>query len=164
MTCLLYCTTLKGKITALKGKWFLFRVDPFQKANKNIFIRVPSPENVSSRKSPTVITTLLVALWLRAYVNCIYTDQGPIVQSVVSLTSLLVVKMLTVLRSSVSNSQVFFWKNVSSFCKCKSYSHFFSKNISIYAIFNDQRLNNMLSNGIISFEQLGPDWMNKVLS
>ena len=33
--------------------------------------------------------------------------QGPVVQSVVSLTGLLVVKMLTVLVSTISNSQVF---------------------------------------------------------
>ena len=52
--------------------------------------------------------------------------------------ALLVVKILTVL---VSNSQVFLLKNVSSFCKCKSCSHFFSKNISVYAIFNDQSFN-----------------------
>ena len=45
---------------------------------------------------------------------------------------------------------------MSSFCKCKSYSHFFSKNISIYAIFNDQSFNNTLTNDIVSFEQLGP--------
>ena len=64
--------------------------------------------------------------------------------------------MLTVLVSTISNSQVFLLKNVSSFCKCKSYSHFFSKNISIYAIFNDQSFNNMLTNNIFSFEQPGP--------
>ena len=34
---------------------------------------------------------------------------------------------------------------------------FFSKNIKVYAIFNDQSFNHMLSNDIISFEQLGPD-------
>ena len=33
---------------------------------------------------------------------------------------------------------------------------FFSKNISIYAIFNDQSFNDMLTNDIVSFEQLGP--------
>ena len=44
-----------------------------------------------------------------------------------------------------------------SFCKCKSYSHFFSKNISVYAKFNDQSFNNTLTNSIISFEQLGPE-------
>ena len=85
-------------------------------------------------------------------------DQGPVVQSLVSLMSLLVVKMLTVLVSTISNSQVFLLKKVSSFCKWKSYSHFFSKNISIYAILNDQSFNDMLTNDIISFEQLGPEF------
>ena len=66
------------------------------------------------------------------------------------------VKLLTVLVSTISNSQVFFAKkNVSSFCNCKSYSHFFSKNLSVYAIFNDQSFNNTLTNDI-RFEQLGP--------
>ena len=37
-----------------------------------------------------------------------------------------------------------------------SYSQFFNKNISIYAIFNDQSFNHTLTNDIISFEQLGP--------
>ena len=31
-------------------------------------------------------------------------------------------------------------------------------NISIYAIFNDQSFNNTLTNDIVSFEQLGPDF------
>ena len=62
----------------------------------------------------------------------------PAVQSIVSLTSLLVVKMLTLLVSTVANSKVFLLKNMSSFCK--SYSHFFSKNISLYAIFNEHIL------------------------
>ena len=83
---------------------------------------------------------------------------GPVVQSVVSLTSSLVIKMLSVLVSTISNSQVFLQKkNVSSFCKCKSYSHFFSKNIIVYAIFNDQSFNDAITNDIVSFEQLGPD-------
>ena len=42
---------------------------------------------------------------------------------------------------------------MSSFCK----SHFFSKNISKYAIFNNQSFNDMLTINIVSFEQLGPD-------
>ena len=33
----------------------------------------------------------------------------------------------------------------------------FSKNIRIYAIFNDQSFNDTLTNDIVSFEQLGPD-------
>ena len=69
------------------------------------------------------------------------------------------VKMLTVLVNTISNSLVFLLKkNVSSFCKCKSFSHFFSKNISVYAIFNDQSFNDMLTNDIVSFEQLGPGY------
>ena len=85
---------------------------------------------------------------------------GPVIQSIVSLTSSLVVKMITVLVRTISNSQVFLLKkNVSSFCTCKSYSHLFSKNISVYAIFNDQSFNNMLTNVFVSFEQLGPDFL-----
>ena len=82
--------------------------------------------------------------------------QGSFVQSIVSLTSSLAVKMLTVLVSTISDSQLLLLKNVSSFCKCKRYSHFFNKNISIYAIFNYQSFNGMLTNDIVSFEQLGP--------
>ena len=33
---------------------------------------------------------------------------------------------------------------------------FFSKYISVYAIFNDQSFNDTLTNDIVSFEQLGP--------
>ena len=33
---------------------------------------------------------------------------------------------------------------------------FFSKNISVYAIFNDQSFSDMLTTDIASFEQLGP--------
>ena len=65
------------------------------------------------------------------------------------------VKMLTLLISTTSNSRVFLLKKC---CKCKSYLHFFSKNISIYAIFNDQSFNETLTYDIISFEQLGPDF------
>ena len=80
--------------------------------------------------------------------------QGPVFQSIVSLTSSLVVKMLTVLVSTITNSQAFLLTNVSSFCKCKNYSHFFSKNISVYALFSDQNFNDTLTNDIVSFEQL----------
>ena len=69
------------------------------------------------------------------------------------------VKMLTVLVSTVSNSQVFFIKKkLSSFCNSITNVHFlFSKNNSVYAIFNDQSFNDTLSNEIVSFEQLGPN-------
>ena len=65
--------------------------------------------------------------------------------------------MLTVLIRTISNSQVFLMKKMRvAFYKCKSYLHFFSKNISLHAIFNDQNFNNRLTNDIVYFEQLGP--------
>ena len=96
-----------------------------------------------------------VAFLQNHIVEHILAHQGPVVQSVVSLISSLVVKMLTVLVCIISNSQVFLPKNVSSI-----FTHFFfSKNISVYmyAIFNDQSFNDTLTNDIASFEQLGPD-------
>ena len=45
-----------------------------------------------------------------AWTSSDYSDQGPVVQSVVSLTSPLVVKMITALVSTISNSQVFLLK------------------------------------------------------
>ena len=37
---------------------------------------------------------------------------------------------------------------------------FFSKNIIVYAIFNDQSFNDTLTNDIVSFEQLGPGYQH----
>ena len=65
--------------------------------------------------------------------------------------------MLTVLVSTISNSQVFLLEKMwVAFANAKATHIFFSKNISIYAIFNDQSLNDTLTNDIVSFEQLGP--------
>ena len=61
--------------------------------------------------------------------------------------------MLTVLVSMVSNSQISLLKK----CKMQKLLTFFQQNISIYAIFNDQSFNDMLTNDIVSFEQLGPE-------
>ena len=69
--------------------------------------------------------------------------QGPVVQSIVSLTSLLVIKILTALPSTKSNSQVFLLN------RCEQLT-FFSKNISVYTIFNDQSFNDMLTKEVIS--------------
>ena len=85
-------------------------------------------------------------------------NQDPVVQSVVSLTSTLVVKMLTVLVSTLSNLQVFFAEKKKmwvAFATAKATHILFSKNISVYVIFNDQNFNDALTNDIFSFEQLG---------
>ena len=54
------------------------------------------------------------------------------------------IKILTVLVSTIPNSQVFLL------------NFFFSKDISIYAIFNDQNFNDTLVLDIVNFEQHGP--------
>ena len=59
---------------------------------------------------------------------------GPVVQSVVSLTSSLRVISLTVLADSIYNTLIFFAeKNVSSFCTAKATHIFSAKNFSIFA-------------------------------
>ena len=58
---------------------------------------------------------------------------GPVVQSVVSLTSSLRVISLTVLADSIYSILIFFAeKNVSSFCTAKA-THISAKNFSIFA-------------------------------
>ena len=61
-------------------------------------------------------------------------NQGPVVQSVVSLTSSLRVISLTVLANFIKQySDIFCWKNVSSFCTAKATHIFSAKNFSIFA-------------------------------
>ena len=45
-----------------------------------------------------------------------------------------------------------------AFANAKATHIFFSKNISLYAIFNGQSFKGTLTNNIVSFEQLGPGW------
>ena len=66
--------------------------------------------------------------------------------------------MLIVIVSTISNSQVFLLKKCESLLqKQKLLTFFFSKNINVNAIFNDQSFNDTITNNIVSFEQLGPD-------
>ena len=67
-------------------------VEPFQKGFSTL-----------GRKYEVTIVASLVKKWWQI-------NQGPVVQSFVSLTSLSVVKMLTVLVCTISNSQVFLLK------------------------------------------------------
>ena len=80
--------------------------------------------------------------------------QGPVVQSVVSLTSSLRVFSLTVLADSIYNILIFFAeKNVSSFCITYI---FFSKKVQHICVSLHVNFNESLTNDIVSFEQLGP--------
>ena len=121
----------------------------------------------AGRDQLAVLLPLLFAAKLFVHCRVCKHGQGPAVQSVVSLTNSLVVKMLTVLVSTISNSQGFFAEKMwVAFANAKSTHIFFSKNISIYAILNGQSLKNMLTNDIVSFEQLGPDvkaWLDQLL-
>ena len=73
--------------------------------------------------------------------TAVYKPLGPVVQSIVSLTSSLRVISLTVLADSIYNILIFFAeKNVSSFCKA---THIFSaKNFSIFAYHSMKILTN----------------------
>ena len=84
---------------------------------------------------------------------------GPVVQSVVSLTSLLRVISLTVLADSIYNILIFFVEKM----HCKSYSHFCSKKFQHICVLLDVNFNESLTNDIFSFEQLGPDVLVEVL-
>ena len=67
--------------------------------------------------------------------NCNFIGHGPVVQSIVSLTSLLVVKMLTVLINTISNSQVFLLKKMRvAFANAKA-THIFSAKILVYVLY-----------------------------
>ena len=50
------------------------------------------------------------------------------------------VKMLTVLISTITNSQVFLLQKCEKILQMQKAHIFFNKNISVYAIFNDQIL------------------------
>ena len=45
-----------------------------------------------------------------------------------------------------------------AFAKAKAAHIFSAKNNSVYAVLNDQSFNDMLTNNIVSFEQLGPNF------
>ena len=87
--------------TLVGSKFFPFKAEPF--------IELPG-----TQKSKWKVTKVVSIV--NQGVNLIKFTQGPVFQSIVSLTSSLVVKMLTVLVSMISNLQVFMLKNVSSFC------------------------------------------------
>ena len=81
---------------------------------------------------------------------------GPVVQSVISLTSSLRVISLTVLADSIHIILIFFAEKM----HCKSYSHFFSKKFQHICISLNVNFNESLTNDLVSFEQnwVQTDW------
>ena len=87
--------------------------------------------------------------------DIVLSGQGPVVQSIVSLTSSLWVISLTVLADLIHNILIFFAeKNVSSFCTAKATP---SKKFQHICVSLDVDFNELLTNDVVSFEQLGPE-------
>ena len=80
---------------------------------------------------------------------------GPVVQSVVSLTSSLRVISLTVLADSIHNILIFFAEKMwVAFAKATHI--FFSKKFQHICVSLDLNFNESLTNDVVSFERLGP--------
>ena len=78
---------------------------------------------------------------------------GPVVQSVVSLTSSLKVISLTVLADSLHNILIFFAEKM----RVALATHiFFSKKFQNICVSLDENFSESLTNDTVSFEQLGP--------
>ena len=93
----------------------------------------------------------------RCRLGACFKDQGPVVQSVVSLTSSLRVISLTVLADSIYNILIFFcWKMWEAFALQKLLTLFSAKNFSNICVSLDVNFNESLTNDVVSFEQLGP--------
>ena len=78
-------------------------------------------------------------------------NQGPVFQSIVRLTGSLMTNSSTVVAKLFSNALIFLLLKCESLFQCKSYSHFFSKNINRFVIFQDRNLNVTLANNFIKF-------------
>ena len=63
---------------------------------------------------------------------------GPVVQSIVSLTSVLMTNSLTIVTKVFSDTLIFLLLKCEYPLQCKSYSCFFRKNINLFAIFQDK--------------------------
>ena len=90
---------------------------------------------------------------------------GPVVQSVVSLTSSLRAILLTILADSIYNFLKFFAEKMWVAFALQKLLTFFQQKISEYLrISLDVNFNESLTNDVVSFEQLGPDFfMNRYL-
>ena len=89
--------------------------------------------------------------------------QGPVVQSVVTLTSTLRAISLTVLADSMHNILIFFTEKMWVAFALQKLLTFFSQKIQHIWVSLDVNFNESLTNVIVSFEQLGPDHVTEVL-
>ena len=80
---------------------------------------------------------------------------GPVVQSVVSLTSSLRVISLTVLADSIYNILIFFVEKMCVAFALQKLLTFFQQKNSEYLRIMRRNFNELLTNDIVSFEQMG---------
>ena len=84
---------------------------------------------------------------------------GPVVQSIVSLTSSLRAISLTILADSIYNFLKFFAEKMwVAFALQKLLTFFFSKKFQHICVSLDVNFNDSLTNDVVSFEQLGPEY------
>ena len=103
--------------------------------------------------------------FLKPYAEMIFIImQGPVVQSFVSLTSLLRVISLTVLADSIYNILIFFAEKLWVAFALQKLLTFFQQKISEYCVSLDVKFNELLTNDVVSFEQLGPGLHSAVCS
>ena len=85
-------------------------------------------------------------------------NQGPVVQSVVNLTSSLRVISFTILADSIYNILIFFAEKMwVAFALQKLLTFFFSKKFQHICVSLDLNFNESLTNDVVSFEQLGTE-------
>ena len=87
-------------------------------------------------------------------------NQGPVVQSVVSLMSSFRVISLTILADSIYSILIFFAEKMWVASALQKQHTFFSKKFQHICISLDVNFNESLTNDIVSFEQLGPNVQN----
>ena len=88
--------------------------------------------------------------------NHIKQHLGPVVQSIVSLTSSLRVILLTVLADSIYNILIFFAEKMWVAFALQKQLTFFQQKFQHICVSLDLNFNESLTNDIVSFEQLGP--------
>ena len=81
---------------------------------------------------------------------------GPVVQSVVSLTSSLRVISLTVLADSIYNILIFFAEKIWVAFALQKLLTFFGTKFQHICVSLNVNFNESLTNDVVSFEQLGP--------
>ena len=104
-------------------------------------------------------------IWNFTFQNCILPSlkvQGPVIQSMVSLTSWLRGQLLKCFTILLPNTLIFLLKKWEKLLQCKSFSHFSNKKYWAISNIYVWNFNLTLTNYVVSFEQLGPILSNSL--